>query len=123
MSYAANAYARTSRSALSPREAEAAVLIKAANGLRTIRTGWPEQAAALNEALSFNQRVWTLISSEATAAENPLPEAIKQNVGRLGVFVLRCCIDTMIAPTPEKLDALISINHNLAAGLQGDPGQ
>lgn len=122
MSYAANAYARTSQQALSSREAEAAVLIKAANRLRSARVDWPEQARALNEALTFNQKVWSLLSSEATAENSPLPEAIKQNVGRLGVFVLRACIDTMIAPTPEKLDALISINHNIAAGLQGDAG-
>lgn len=122
MSYAANAYARTSRTALSQREAEAAVLIKAANQLRGVRHDWPEHARTLNEALTFNQRVWMLIATDATAPESPLPEAIKENVGRLGLFVLRSCIDTMIAPTPEKLEALITINHHLAAGLQGDPG-
>ncbi|WP_375463445.1 flagellar biosynthesis regulator FlaF [uncultured Methylobacterium sp.] len=122
MSYGASAYARASHTALSPREAEAAVLIKAANRLRSARSAWPEQIRGLNEALSFNQKVWSLLSTEATAETSPLPETVKQNVGRLGVFVLRACIDTMIAPTPEKLDALIAINHNIAAGLQGDAG-
>lgn len=122
MSYGASAYARASHAALSPREAEAAVLIKAANRLRSAKTDWQEQAQVLNEALTFNQKVWSLISTEATAEASPLPEAIKQNVGRLGVFVLRACIDTMIQPTSEKIDALIAINHNIAAGLQGDAG-
>ncbi|MHB2209980.1 flagellar biosynthesis regulator FlaF [Methylobacterium sp. CM6257] len=124
MNYAANAYAKTSRNApMTPREAEAAVLIKAAQqligasqGLATGDTG------RLNEALSFNQRVWTLLTSEATADENPLPVDVKQGVGRLGVFVLRSCLDTMIAPTPEKIATLVSINNEIAAGLQGNPG-
>jgi flagellar biosynthesis activator protein FlaF len=124
MNYAANAYARTSRSApLTPREAESAVLIKAAqqlvgasHGLATGETG------RLNEALSFNQRVWTLLTSEATAEENPLPVDVKQGIGRLGVFVLRSCLDTMIAPSAEKIATLVSINNEVAAGLQGNPG-
>ncbi len=37
MSYAANAYAKTSRSVLTPREAESAVLTKAAQRLQMIR--------------------------------------------------------------------------------------
>ncbi|GEP08025.1 flagellar biosynthesis regulator FlaF [Methylobacterium oxalidis] len=122
MMHAANAYAKTSRSVLSPREAEAAVLIKAANRLQSVRAGWPDQEAHLNDALSFNRKVWTVIAGDATAPTNPLPEAVKQNVGRLAVFVFRSTLDMMIAPKPETLDALISINHNIAAGLQGDAG-
>ncbi|MDR7036972.1 flagellar protein FlaF [Methylobacterium sp. BE186] len=123
MMHAANAYAKTSRSVLSPREAEAAVLIKAANRLQTIRAGWPEQERDLNEALTFNRKVWTVIAGDATEPTNPLPEALKQNVGKLAIFVFRSTLDMMIEPKAETLDALISINHNIAAGLQGDSGR
>jgi flagellar protein FlaF len=123
MNYAANAYARTSRSALSPREAESAVLLKAAQQLigasHGLATG---DTKRLNEALSFNQRVWTILATEATADENPLPTDIKQGIGNLGVFVLRSCVDTMIEPTPEKIANLVAINNEIAAGLQGNPG-
>ncbi|KST57097.1 flagellar protein FlaF [Methylobacterium sp. GXS13] len=123
MNYAANAYARTSRSALTPREAESAVLIKAAQQLigasHALASG---DTKRLNEALSFNQRVWTILATEATADENPLPADIKQGIGNLGVFVLRNCVDTMIEPTPEKIANLVAINNEIAAGLQGNPG-
>ena len=123
MNYAANAYARTSRSALTPREAESAVLLKAAQQLigasHGLATG---DTKRLNEALSFNQRVWTILASEATAEENPLPVEIKQGICNLGVFVLRNCVDTMIEPTPEKIANLVAINNEIAAGLQGNPG-
>ena len=123
MNNAANAYAKTAHSALTPREAESALLIKAAQRLlgasQDLASG---ETGRLNEALSYNQRVWTLLSAEATAAENPLPAEVKQGVGRLGVFVLRTCVDAMIAPTPDKIASLVSINNHIAAGLQGNPG-
>lgn len=123
MNYAANAYAKTSHSALTPREAESAVLLKAAQKLIGASQGLAAgDAGRINDALTFNQRVWTLLTSEATSDENPLPNDVKQGVGRLGVFVLQSCIDTMIAPTPEKIAALVSINNHIAAGLQGNPG-
>ncbi|GJE47137.1 hypothetical protein GOFOIKOB_0157 [Methylobacterium tardum] len=123
MNTAANAYARTARSALSPREAESALLLKAAQRLISAEHGLASgEVRSLNEALSFNQRIWTLLSSEATADENPLPADVKQGVARLGVFVLRSCVDTMIEPTSEKIATLVSINNQLAAGLQGNPG-
>ena len=123
MNYAANAYARTSRSALTPREAESAVLLKAAQQLIGASHGLAAgDTKRLNEALSFNQRVWTILASEATADENPLPADIKQGIGNLGVFVLRSCVDTMIEPTPEKIANLVQINNEIAAGRQGNPG-
>jgi flagellar protein FlaF len=123
MNTAANAYARTAHSALTPREAESQLLLKAAQRLigasQALAAG---ENARVNEALSYNQRVWTLLSSEATADQNPLPVDVKQGVGRLGAFVLQSCLDTMIAPTPDKIATLVSINNHVAAGLQGNPG-
>ncbi|MBE7199892.1 MAG: flagellar biosynthesis regulator FlaF [Parafilimonas terrae] len=123
MNNAANAYAKTAHSALTPREAESALLLKAAQRLIGASQGLAAgETGHLNDALSYNQRVWTLLSSEATADENPLPVDVKQGVGRLGVYVLRTCVDAMIAPTPEKIATLVSINNHIAAGLQGNPG-
>ncbi|WP_019906819.1 flagellar biosynthesis regulator FlaF [Methylobacterium sp. 77] len=118
MSYGANAYARVSQTALTPREAEAAVLIKAAGRLQLIQSDWANQSPTLNEALNFNQKVWTLIAGAATAPESPLPDQIKTNIAQLSAFVFKRIIDTMIEPKAEKLSALININHQLAAGLR-----
>jgi flagellar biosynthesis activator protein FlaF len=123
MNIAANAYARTAQSALTPREAESQLLLKAAQRLtgadQALAAG---ESARINDALSYNQRVWTLLSTEATAEQNPLPADVKQGVGRLGAYVLNTCLDAMIAPTPEKIATLVSINNHVAAGLQGNPG-
>ncbi|KQP94795.1 flagellar protein FlaF [Methylobacterium sp. Leaf113] len=118
MSYGASAYARVSQTALSPREAEAAVLIKAATRLQAIQSDWSNQAPGLSEALNFNQKVWTIIAGAATAPESPLPAEIKNSIAELSTFVFKRMIDTLIEPTAEKLSALISINQNIAAGLR-----
>ena len=120
--HAANAYAKVSRSALTPREAEAAVLLKAAGRLQAFSGPELAGSSALNEALMFNQRVWMILASAVADPANPLPDELRRSVTGIAVFVFRTILDAMIAPTRAKLDALISLNHQLAAGLQGNPG-
>ncbi|MCJ2012919.1 flagellar biosynthesis regulator FlaF [Methylobacterium sp. J-076] len=119
MSYAANAYAKTSRSVLTPREAESAVLAKAAQRLQMVRDNWGSQSGELVAALNFNQKVWTILVTAATEPDNPLPAEVKQGVMNLATFVFRRMIETIAEPAPEKLTAIITINLNLAAGLSG----
>jgi flagellar biosynthesis activator protein FlaF len=121
MSYGANAYARVSQTAMTPREAEAAVLIKAAARLQAVQDNWAEQQAGLNEALGFNRKVWTLLSTAATEPNAPLPADLKQSMARLGAFVFTRTFEAMIEPHAEKLTALIRINRELASGLRGTP--
>lgn len=120
MREAVHAYNRTFRSALSPREAEAAVLLKAAMQLQSVRDDWDNQAPALREALDFNRKLWTILSVSVAAPDSPLPQHVRQGMTDLSVFVFRRILDTMIEPAAEKLGALISINRNLAAGLRGE---
>ncbi len=119
MSYAANAYARASQSVMTPREAESAVLTKAAQRLQMVRDNWVSHAGDLVPALNFNQKVWTILATSATDPSNPLPQETKQSVANLAAFVFRRMIEAMAEPSAEKLNALISINTNLAAGLAG----
>ncbi|GJE53567.1 flagellar biosynthesis regulator FlaF [Methylobacterium sp. WL9] len=121
MMQGANAYARVARSALTPREAEAAVLLKAAGRLQAFSGQDLSSSAGLNEALMFNQKVWAILAGAVADPANPLPDEIRQNVTNIAVFVFRTIIDAMIEPSARKLDALISLNHHLAAGLQGSP--
>lgn len=119
MSYGANAYARTAQVALTPREAEAAVLIKAAARLQAIQDNWDAERGTLDDALSFNRKVWTILSSAATEADAPLPDALKSSMANLGAFVFTRTFDAMFAPSADKLTALIQINRDLACGLRG----
>lgn len=121
MQYAANAYAKVARVALSPREAEAAVLLKAAGRLQALGPK-VEMGPALNEALTFNQRVWTILASAATEPSSPLPLEVRNGMAQLSTYVFHTIVDAMIEPTAEKIESLVSLNNHIAAGLQGDAG-
>jgi flagellar protein FlaF len=119
MSNAAKAYARTSHATASPREIEAQALLKAARQLQDVQSNWTGPDKAMHSALLFNRRLWTIFMSAAEADENPQPVEIRQNIANIGVFVMKQTIDMQINPDPAKLDSLIDINRNLAAGLSG----
>ena len=75
----------------------------------------------LDDALSYNQRLWTLLQSELARPDNPLPENVRFDILRLSRFIDKRIYETMAFPAPEKLDIIIKINQNLAAGLRGAP--
>lgn len=105
----------------SPRELEAAILMKAAARLQAIRDDWSGKCSDLDEALTYNRKLWTVLVSSATEAANPLPAAIKQNVANLGIFVFNHTIALIGEPRPERLGVLITINREVAAGLRSHP--
>ncbi len=121
MHQAANAYARTSQAALTPRDLEATLLMKAAARLQMIQDHWDERQHELDEALSYNRRLWTILVASATEPDNPLPVPVKQNIANLAVFIFNRTIDTMLEPRAERLRALVHINRELAAGLRPSP--
>ena len=118
------AYDAVSRTTLSGREIEAAVLTKAAMKLRSCQENWhvDNQDQEVEEALKFNQRVWSIFQAELTKEDNPLPRDVRRDVLRLSAFVDRRILEFMASPEPDKLTAIININNNIAAGLRGDPG-
>jgi flagellar protein FlaF len=120
MQSAANAYSETAMNGLSPREAEAAALMKSANQLQAAKEKWNDDQGEVANALYFNRQLWILLTSAVADKENPLPLEIRNNVGSLGSFVFRQTMDIEANPEAEKLDDLISINRQLAAGLQGN---
>ena len=117
----AEVYSRAQVSVLSDREAEAAVLMKAAAMMKHVQSHWssPDRDATLEKALRYNQRLWTFFQVALLDEQNPLPQQIKENVLRLSAFIDRRIFDTLAYPTREKLDILININTNIAAGLKG----
>ena len=105
----------------SPRELEASVLLKAASRLQAVRDDWNGRRGELDEALTFNRKLWTILVTSVTDADNPLPQAIKNNIANLAIFVFERTITVMTEPAPEKLAALVTINREIAAGLRGQP--
>lgn len=119
-----DAYQSVEKATLSGRELEASVLSKAANQMQDLSRTWdePQLEERLEDALRFNQRVWSFFQVELSQEENPLPAEIKRNLLVLSAFIDKRIFEVMAYPAREKLDILISINRNISAGLRGDPG-
>jgi flagellar protein FlaF len=121
MSNAAKAYARTAQESSSPREIEAQTLLMAARKLVEIKTNWNGPDKRLHAALLFNRRLWTIFMSAAESNDNPQPLEVRQNILNIALFVMHRTIEMQTSPHPEKLQPLIDINANIAAGLSGRP--
>ncbi len=119
-----DAYRDVEKATLSQRDMEATVLSKAAMQLKATQEHWNDagREAQLEESLNYNQRVWSFFQAELTMPDNPLPDEIKRNLLALSLFVDRRTFDALAYPAPEKLDILININLNVAAGLRDGPG-
>jgi len=115
-----NSYQKVEKATLSGRETEARVLTKAAVMLKYCQDNWDaaDRREKLNEALSYNQRIWSLIQGEIMDDHNPLPRNIKENILNLSVLIDKRIFNVMAYPAPEKLKIIIDINLNIAAGLR-----
>ena len=115
------AYHKTQKATMSGRELEALVLTKAAQKLKDCQARWTQadRDARLDEALRFNQKVWSVFQGELSKADNPLPRKLREDILSLSAFVDRRVFEVLAYPSPDKLTALININMNLAAGLRG----
>lgn len=122
-SNALQAYDQVSRTTLSGPEIEAAVLTKAAIKLKNCQDNWHADVrdSKLDEALKFNQRMWSIFQGELEREDNPLQKKVRSDVLKLSAFVDKRVIEIMAYPAPEKLTAIISINQNIAAGLRQHP--
>jgi flagellar protein FlaF len=108
---------------MSGRELEASVLTKAALKLSDCQKNWEseDREAKLEEALKFNQRIWSIFQAELSKDDNPMPNEIKVNLLRLSAFIDKRLFEVMAEPQPEKLKIVIDINNNIAAGLRNAP--
>jgi len=122
-SNALRAYDQVSRATLSGPEIEAAALTRAAVKLKYCQDNWhaDELDAKLDEALKFNQRMWSIFQGELGREDNPLQKNVRRDVLRLSAFVDKRILEIMAYPEPEKLTAIIAINQNIAAGLRQRP--
>lgn len=120
---AALAYQQTAKKTASPRELEASLLSKSAAQMQHIRDDWDNRQSELDGALTYNRKLWTVFMTSVTSEEHPLPALIRQNIANLGIFVMNHTIATLARPEPRKLDVLININKELAAGLRTKQNQ
>jgi len=119
---ALNAYKSVEKTTVSGRETEARVLTEAAKKLRSCQKNWDSvnRKELLDDALNYNQRIWTIFQAELGKQDNPLPDNIKLDLLRLSSFIDKRIFEIMAYPSPKKLNIIIKINENIAAGLRGN---
>lgn len=120
---AINEYLGIQKEAMSGRELEASVLTRAGLMLKACQENWdaPDRESRLLEAIKYNQKVWSFFQAELSEAGNPLPRKLREDILNLSLFMDKRFFEVMAFPSPEKLDIVIEINFNLAAGLRTTP--
>jgi flagellar biosynthesis activator protein FlaF len=121
---AVESYQSVDKETMSGRETEARILTQAALKLIDCQKKWdtPHRNALLDAALKYNQRIWSIFQIEVSKSDNPLPLHIKKNILNLSRFIDRRIFDTMAFPEARKLNIIIKINQNIAAGLRESAG-
>ena len=109
---------------MSGREIEAAVLTKAACKLKECQQNWDseDRKQKLDDALKYNQLIWSIFQGELKKDDNPLDTQLRADLLQLSALVDRQIFETMGDPSPDKLDLVIDINNNIAAGLRQTAG-
>jgi flagellar biosynthesis activator protein FlaF len=120
MNYASKAYAKTATEVASPRELEASLLLTAAAKLQAVHDSWDDKPIGLNDALMYNRRLWTVFIDTLNRDDNMLPKPVRDNLTRLGVFIMAETFSLMTKPKPKHLKSMIKVNRSIAAGLRAN---
>lgn len=120
------AYGDTTKKAVADgRDLEAQTLLKAATKLESLQKrlqkGEAVSAVESGEVLEYNQKLWQFFVNAMKNEDHPLPREIKNNIATLGLFVFKRTLEIMIDTKPDKIQALVEINRNIAAGLMTRP--
>ncbi|TWB43817.1 flagellar biosynthesis regulator FlaF [Nitrospirillum pindoramense] len=103
-----------------PRDIEAWGLTEAARRLM-LAAQTPENPEPLRQALSLNQRLWTIFQSSMAEEDCPLPKDLREKILVLSLIVDRQTFERLGDLDVTKLQQLIDINRNIAAGLSQRP--
>lgn len=117
---AARAYQQVGAKTVSPRLLEANLLSRSAGQLQRIRDDFDNSRGDLYQALLFNRKLWTIFVQSVTGEESQLPRTLRENIANLGIFVMKQTLAIQDDPRAQKLDVLININRELAAGLRAE---
>ena len=105
------------------RELEARVLLKSAKMLSDLQNDWDALTQELlDTTLQYNRQIWMMFYD--TALENPennRPNDLRSNIVNLANFIFKRELDIRSKPEKNKLDVLININKEIAAGLMTKP--
>ena len=115
--YAAAAQVASTPQEGNPRATEAWALTEA--GRRLAQAAARGDAKIMREALRLNWRLWTIFQADLTVSLEATPDN-DVIIGMLTLcqFVDRHTVDSLAEPTKEKLEVLVGLNRQIAAGLK-----
>jgi flagellar protein FlaF len=118
--HAIDTYSTMQKNNLSGRELEASVLSRAGLMLKAVQENWnaTDRDQKLLEAVKFNQKIWSFFQAELSDPENPLPKKLREDILNLSIFIDKRLFETLAFPDRDKLNIVIDINFNIAAGLR-----
>jgi len=115
--YAAAAQVASTPQEGNPRATEAWALTEA--GRRLAQAAAKDDTKIMREALRLNWRLWTIFQADLTVALEADPNnQVTVNMLTLCQYVDRHTVDSLTEPTREKLDILVNLNRQIAAGLR-----
>ena len=101
------------------RELEGRILLKSNRNIKMLIDNWDDRPKELLEdVLTYNRQIWMLFYD--TALENKgegHTSDLRSNIVNLANFIFKREIEIITDPKKEKLDILININREIAAGL------
>lgn len=105
------------------REMEARILYKSNKQIQAVMENWESRGPEdLDNALKYNRDIWMIFYD--TAIENKdgnRPNDLRSNIVNLANFIFKREMEVLSDPRPEKLQILININNEIAAGLMTQP--
>lgn len=118
-----SAYTNMQKEHLTGRELEASVLTRAGLMLKSVQENWqaPDHEQKLLEAIKFNQKVWSFFQAELSDPENPMPKNLREDILNLSLFIDKRLFEVLANPDKDKLQIVIDIDFNIAAGLRTTP--
>ena len=92
---------------------------KAPRNCRRFTILWCDKPSGLNDALLYNRQLWTIFIEAVTREDNKLPVKVRDNLIKLGAFIMAEIFTLMTKPKPDHLKTIIKVNRSIATGLRG----
>jgi flagellar biosynthesis activator protein FlaF len=112
------AYRRVQRTAESPRQSEYRLFAQVTSALIKARDEKLTHVPLI-DALDWNRRLWSTLSTDCAAPGNSLPNELRAQIVSLGLWVGR--YSSQVATQGASIDPLIDVNKSIMDGLAMRP--
>ncbi|WGW04670.1 flagellar biosynthesis regulator FlaF [Tropicibacter oceani] len=116
-SLAQHAYSQTARTTKTPRGTEYELIARVTHRIKSAAEAGPKAYPRLVEALSENQRLWTMLAVDVADKENGLPQDLRARIFYLAEFVQKHTSQVLMKQA--RITPLLEINAAVLRGLSG----